>query len=50
MGTHLTKAFKERNINSGGGFPFPSVEISTKLPDGSMITETYRYKKMPRHP
>jgi hypothetical protein len=28
----------------------PGVTMSTKLPDGSMITETYRYKKMERHP
>jgi hypothetical protein len=28
----------------------PGVEMTTKLPDGSMITETYPYKKMPRNP
>ena len=28
----------------------PLVEMSTRLPNGSMITEQYKYKKIPRHP
>jgi hypothetical protein len=27
-----------------------SVEMTTRLPDGSLLTESYRYKKMPRNP
>jgi hypothetical protein len=28
----------------------PGVTMTTKLPDGTLITETYPYKKMPRNP